>query len=178
MFFSLTVDDDIELQLLEDDHAEALFRLVDDAREHLDRWLPWVRSNTQVGDSKQFVQRARSNWGAGRGVQTGIAWRGELCGTIGIGFSGGVGEIGYWLHPDYQGNGIVTRSCRALIDYAFSHYTLRRIVIRCAPENDKSWAIPERLDFTLEGVARQAGAHPDGAFDLRVYSLLRHEWAE
>lgn len=176
MFFSLTVDDDIELQLLEEDHAEALFRIVDDCRDHLDPWLPWVRSNTQVEDSKKFIQRAKSNWGAGRAVQTAIAWRGELCGTIGIEFDGRTGEIGYWLHPDYEGRGIATRSSRALTDYAFSHYKLHRCVIRAAPENEKSWAVPERLGFTHEGTLREAGPHPDGIFDLKVYALLRGEW--
>ncbi len=176
MFFSLTVDDEIDLQLVEQDHAEALFRLVDESREHLDPWLPWVRHNTQVDDSRRFAKRARSNWGAGRAVQTAIAYRGELCGTLGIHFDDPDGEIGYWLHEAYQGHGIVTRSCRTLVDYAFQHYSLRRAVVRAAPANDKSWAIPERLGFTLEGTARKAGDHPDGPVDLRVYSLLREEW--
>jgi len=176
MFFSLTVDDDIDLQLLEDDHAEGLFRIVDDCRDYLDPWLPWVRGNTTVDDSRRFIQTARSDWGAGRAVRTGIVWRGELCGTVGVDVGKRSGDIGYWIHRNYQGRGIVTRSCRTLVDYAFSHYTLRRLVIRAAPENDKSWAIPERLGFTHEGLARKAGAHPDGPFDLKIYSLLREEW--
>lgn len=176
MYFSLTVDDDIELQLIEEDHAEGLFRIVEEAREHLDPWLPWVRNNTRVADSRQYATQARSNWGAGRAVQTAITWDGELCGTLGIKFDAPSGELGYWLHPDYEGQGIVTRSCGTLLDYAFEHYSFRRAIIRAAPENKKSWAVPERLGFTHEGTARRAGSHPDGPFDLKVYSLLREEW--
>jgi ribosomal-protein-serine acetyltransferase len=178
MYFSLHVDDDIELQLLEDDHAEALFRIVDDCRDHLDPWLPWVRNNTQVEDSERFIRTARSNWGAGRAVQTAITWRGELCGVLGIKFEGIAGDVGYWIHPDNEGKGIVTRSCRTLIDYTFSHYGMHRCVIRAAPENKRSTAIPERLGFTHEGTLREAGPHPDGPFDLRLYALLRSEWEE
>jgi len=178
MFFSLTVDEETELQLLEEDHAEALFRLVDDCREHLDPWLPWVRSNTRLEDSEQFIRRARSNWGSERAVQTGIAWRGELCGTLSIRFDGSSGDIGYWLHPEYEGNGIVTRSCRTLVDYSFAHYPMRRCLVRVAPENERSRAVPQRLGFVHEGTLREAGSHPDGPTDLEVHALLRSEWEE
>ena len=40
--FTLRVDDEIELQLLEKHHKEELYQLLDQNRNHLRKWLPWV----------------------------------------------------------------------------------------------------------------------------------------
>ena len=37
--FTLRVDDEIELQLLEKHHKEELYQLIDQNRNHLRRWL-------------------------------------------------------------------------------------------------------------------------------------------
>ena len=50
------------------------------------------------------------------------------------------------------------------------------IVIRAGVENTRSRAIPERLGFTKEGVARGEGRGTPGFYDLVVYGLLEDEW--
>jgi len=178
MFFRLTVDDDIELQLIEERHAPGLFSLVEDCRDYLATRLPWVPGITTVDDQRQFTRRVRKEFGEGRTVPLAMVYRGELCGVL----SGHIGdrraEIGYWLHRDNQGQGIVTRSCRLLIDYLFENYKIHRLVVRADPENPRSWKIPESLGFTHEGTLRDAGYLQDEFIDLRVYSLLRPEWQE
>jgi len=85
-------------------------------------------------------------------------------------------EIGYWISADHQGLGIVTKSCRTLIDYAFREYQLNRVQIRCAIENRKSCAIIERLGFLKEGITRQAEFLYDHYVDLFVYGMIADEW--
>ena len=82
-------------------------------------------------------------------------------------------SIGYWLDASHQGRGIMTTSCRVIINHAFRNLELHRVVIRCATENHRSRAIPERLGFTLEGVDRQAEWLYDHFVDLARYGLLR-----
>ena len=82
-------------------------------------------------------------------------------------------SLGYWLDASHQGKGIMTASCRAMINHAFKELDLHRVVIRCATENHRSRAIPERLGFTLEGVARQSEWLYDHFVDLAVYGMLR-----
>jgi hypothetical protein len=60
--------------------------------------------------------------------------------------------VGYWLGEQYQGKGLVTAACRALVEHAFFELGLNRAVILCATENEKSCAVAERLGFRREGV--------------------------
>lgn len=70
----------------------------------------------------------------------------------------------------------MTKSCRALINHAFSELNLNRVDIRCAVENSKSRAIPERLGLRQEGVIRQAEWLYDKYVDHVVYGVLTDEW--
>jgi ribosomal-protein-serine acetyltransferase len=69
----------------------------------------------------------------------------------------------------------MTAACRAVVRHAFAEMHLQRVVIRCAVENRRSRAIPERLGFKLEGVEREAEWLYDHFVDLAVYSLLERE---
>jgi ribosomal-protein-serine acetyltransferase len=53
---------------------------------------------------------------------------------------------------------------------------MNRIEIRCATENLRSRAIPEKLNFKLEGVLRQSEWRHSRFFDMAIYSTLREEW--
>ncbi len=84
-----------------------------------------------------------------------------------------IGEIGYWLAENYQGKGIMTQSVKAIIDFCFSNLQLNRLEIKCGVENVKSNAIPEKLNFTKEGVIKQGERLHDTYIDLNFYALLR-----
>ena len=93
------------------------------------------------------------------------------------------GELGYWLGASYQGNGIVTRSCRCLLDEAFNRLGLNRITLRfkhvdANNENSRSRGVAERLGFIQEGVQRQGGVARGQFMDMVVYSILAKEWGE
>jgi ribosomal-protein-serine acetyltransferase len=87
-------------------------------------------------------------------------------------------EIGYWISAKFEGNGIITHSCKALIAYAFNELKLNRVEIRCATENGRSRAIPERLGFKLEGVLRESEWRHTRFYDMAIYGLLQNEWKE
>lgn len=177
--FSFRVGDDIELRLLEERHADQLFALTNQNRAHLREWLPWVDDTQSVEDTQAFIKRALQQFADNNGFQAGIWVEGELAGVIGyhyIAWPSRKTEIGYWLGASFQGRGVMTRVCQALVNYAFNELHLNRIVIYCAAENVKSRAIPERLGFRQEGVLRQAEWLYDHFVDLVVYSILAAEW--
>ena len=64
------------------------------------------------------------------------------------------------------------------MDHALLDLKLNRVEIRCATENTRSRAIPERLSFTQEGVMRQVQWLHDRYVDHVVYSMLAEQWRE
>lgn len=176
---SLRVDDEIELRLVADGDAGRVFALTDRNREYLRRWLPWVDRTVDVTATEGFVQRSLDQMRRGEGFQTCVEYRGELVGVMGYVYVDAVNrkaEIGYWLSEDRQGRGIMTRSCRRMVDFAFDSLGLNRVEIRADVLNGKSRAIPERLGFVHEAVLREA-VFENGRFcDLVMYAQLRREW--
>jgi ribosomal-protein-serine acetyltransferase len=65
-----------------------------------------------------------------------------------------------------------------MLEYLFDELALHRVVIQCATGNVKSCAIPQRLGFTREGVARQGEWVNDRWLDLVVWSMLEEEWKQ
>ncbi|MCD7711639.1 MAG: GNAT family N-acetyltransferase [Firmicutes bacterium] len=85
-------------------------------------------------------------------------------------------EIGYWLNPVCEGNGIITLSCQKLIAYAFGELEMNRILIQVATGNQKSRRIPERLGFREEGIEREGELLVSGYTDIVRYGLLKREF--
>ncbi len=180
MFVS-RIDDDLELRLLEEPHAEELFALVEENREYLRQWLPWVDGSRSAADTKTFILRSREKFATNGGFSVGVWFRGKLVGVIGlheIDWDNRRVDIGYWIAEPFQGRGIITRGCRAVVEHAFNGLGLHRVEIHCATGNSRSRAIPERLGFRQEGVLRhrlQLGAR---FVDLVVYGILADEWSK
>ena len=175
----LTATSDIQLCLMEEVHAQELFQLVDANRAILREWLPWLDSQQGVADSLQFIRVMRDQYQNNESMTMGIWYRNSLCGVIGyhrFDWMNKASMIGYWLASGHQGKGIMTEACRAMIDHGIGHLDLHRIEIKCATGNHKSCAIPERLGFVREGIAREGEWLYDHYVDLVVYSLLAPDW--
>ena len=81
-------------------------------------------------------------------------------------------SIGYWLDASHQGQGLMSMAVQAVLDYSFDTLKLHRVELRAAIENQPSRAIPERLGFQQEGIARDAEWLYDHFVDLVVYAKL------
>ena len=176
--FTIAVDEELSLGLLEERHAETLFALTERNREHLRRWLPWVDAVQVTEDTRHFLRQALEQLARGDGFQAGIWLRGKLVGVIGlhrIKRASRATEIGYWLDAETQGQGVMTRACRAIVAYAFEELRLNRVEIFCATGNTRSCAIPERLGFTREGVLRQVEWLNGAPVDHALYAVLAGE---
>ena len=68
---------------------------------------------------------------------------------------------------------MLCKSIKIIISYCFTDLKLNRIEIKCATENIKSKNIPEKFNFTKEGVIRQGELLYDKYVDLILYSLLK-----
>lgn len=179
MNFVIPVREGVELRLRTEADAEELFNLINNNRNHLRRWLPWVDANKTVADSLAYIQSCISKFETKESLDLGIWFEGQMVGSIGFHYwdkANRKDTIGYWLAEEFQGKGIVTDAVRALINYGFKEMNLNRIEILCAVENEKSRAIPAKLGFTYEGVVRDNSWLYDHFENVVAFSLLAREW--
>ena len=175
----LRVDDRIVLTSVEIEDAEQLFALTDGSREYLREWLPWVDRTLTVGDTKSFISSTVKQQANKDGFTCCIWYEGKLAGVIGlvhVKWANRTTQVGYWLGQNFQGNGIVTKCCRTLVDYLFYEMDLNRVEIRVAVGNERSRAIPKRLGFILEGTIRDGEWLGDHYVDNVIFGMLRKDW--
>lgn len=84
-------------------------------------------------------------------------------------------ELGYLLHQDHQGKGIMSEAMIAVIDYGFNKLKLHSIEANINPDNQKSISLLERHGFVKEGHFRE-NYHFNGKFvDSAIYSLINSQ---
>ncbi|MEM7009812.1 MAG: GNAT family protein [Thermodesulfobacteriota bacterium] len=177
--FRLRVDDTSELELLNQDHAEELFDLIEQNRAFLKEWLPWLDNNRYFQNTIDFIRIAQMQYENNETAQFTLTYKGSIAGVIGfhrIDWQNRATCIGYWIGEQFQGKGLVTRACSKVLDYSFGRMGLNRIEIRCATENKRSRAIPQRLGFREEGLIRDAEWLYDHYVDHIVYGMLEPDW--
>jgi ribosomal-protein-serine acetyltransferase len=175
----IPVDDTTSLEFLDEIHAGSLLNIVNANRAYLRAWLPWVDQMQTVANFKQYIIETNKRAAEETDFGYAIIIDKNIVGRMGmhrINRQNKIGEIGYWLASDLQGRGIVTKCCRALIDHGFTVLDLNRIEIKCGVGNDKSMAIPEKLQFKQEGILRQAEWLNGKFIDLYLYAMLKEEW--
>lgn len=178
--FHHRVDEFLTLRSLIAEDAEELFSLTEANRASLRQWLPWLDDNTTADHTLAYIQRTHANAEANRELVAAICYEGAIAGVVGIhalDWNNRSGSVGYWLGQAYRGKGLMTRACKAILDYGFTDLALHRIEIRCAPRNIRSCAIPERLGFTYEGTLRDAENLYGQFVDHKVYAMLQPEWS-
>lgn len=179
-FQPMRIDSSLLLKPIAEIHAAPLLRLVNENRAHLRKWLPWVDGMQTEENFLGYIGHCKKQLAAGTDYGYVILLNGEVAGRIGIhqvDVKNKSGMIGYWIGEAFSGRGIITQSCKAVLNFCFAQLGLNRIEIKCAVGNAKSAAIPVRLGFQKEGLLRQAELVNGEFLDLEVYSLLKEERA-
>jgi ribosomal-protein-serine acetyltransferase len=177
--FRMPIRADTHLQILEERHAEIVFQAVDNNRERLRALFPWTDATLKAEDTRAFIRDSLKRFAANEGFAAGI-WVGErFAGVIGhhkLDWLNRQVEMGYWLGREFEGRGVITDACRALVTRAFTEWKLNRVEIRCVTGNERSAAVPRRLGFTEEGILREAFLIRDAYHDLRLFAMIARDW--
>ena len=176
---TILVSNEILLERIEVRDAPTIFYAIDQNRSHLGRWLPFVDPTKEISDSETYIRNVILHRDETFNEVYTIWFKGEFAGNIGFHNTDRVNEkteIGYWLIARMTGNGIITRSCRVLIEFAFEQMRMNRITIRCAIGNAASEKIPTRLGFSFEGIERSGERYHNLFLDLKIFSLLKKEF--
>ena len=172
----LKVDNFISLKEISLEQVEPIFNTINNERNYLREWLPFVDETIEIAYTKTFVENVTSS--NSNDIIFTIYFDSNFVGLVGlkdVDLGNRKSELGYWLSEAYQHKGIITNSCQTLIKYAFNELDLNRIQVKVATENFKSQRVIERLGFNKEGIEREGELHKRGFLDLIVYSLLKRE---
>ncbi len=174
----IIIDENLSIELISDEHSKPIFEIVDQNRTHLREWLPFVDRMQTVEFAENFVKGTMQRNRDGIEYAFVIIENKIVIGRIGvykIDHQNRIGKIGYWIVENCQGKGIVTKACKTLVNFCFNDLKLNRIEIKCGTGNNRSKTIPEKLNFTKEGIIRQGELLYDKFIDLNLYSLLNSE---
>ena len=174
---SLMVEDGLELLAPIEGDARELFVTVDENREYLREWLPWLDDVNSVDDELAMIRRIRDdknfNW-----IYL-IRKNGELVGVVSLNWVDWDNRsfgLGYWVSESSSGRGIITKSCRRVIEHCFVDLKLHRSVIEVAADNHPSRAVAERLGLRLEGISKDREWLYDRFTDSVMFAITEPEW--
>jgi len=151
-------------------------------REQVARYLPWKVRNadeSQTALERHMDMRLESDCDgitlAGIDKDTG-----RLAGEFVL-FLRSVehrgGELGYILHPEFQGRGLATEGARAVLKFGFEVTGLHRIIARIDARNSTSAAVLDRLGLRKEAYLVK-NEHFKGEWsDEANYAMLEEEWS-
>lgn len=112
---------------------------------------------------------------------TGIWW--AVCSVDNTVFYGAVGlnniskthrkaEIGFWLSPEYWGQGIMPEVVPEILNYGFNTLNLHRIEGVVEKENTNSKRLMEKLGFQHEGTMKDCEVKNGHFISLDIYAML------
>jgi len=135
------------------------------------RYIPFApRSREEVAERLSDPERTRSAFtDAGQAIDLAIVRRSDqrLIGDLMVMWNSAVhraGEIGYVIHPDFQGNGYATEAAAAGLAIAFDVLDLHRVIGRIDARNPASAAV-------LRGIGMRHEA------TLVENEWFKHEWS-
>ena len=177
----ILVEDGLELIAPTQADAEELFIRVDENREYLREWLPWLDDVTSVDDEVALIRNeSEKTWGTANCSKLYlIRFRDKIAGAISLNWVDWDNRsfgLGYWVSKDCAGHGIVTKACSRLIEHCFSDLHLHRAVIEAAVENQASRAVADRLGMRIEGISKDREWLYDNYVDSVMYAITAPEW--
>jgi ribosomal-protein-alanine N-acetyltransferase len=87
-------------------------------------------------------------------------------------------EIGYTLHPDHWGKGIMQEAFVEVVKYGFNVMKLHSIEANVNPGNAASIRLLERNKFVREAYFRENYYYNGKFLDTAIYSLITDEWGK
>ena len=69
----------------------------------------------------------------------------------------GTAEVGYGVLPEYRRRGIATEATLGLVNHAFKHGTVERVIAETPVENVPSIGVLQKCGFQLNGEGSEAG---------------------
>ncbi len=162
------------LREVTDNDVQDLFvlRSSTDMMKFIDRPLA-----TELNDAQKLIDIIKDLLSKNEGITWAISLKGEdrMIGTFGfwrIDKAHYRTEIGYLLHKDYWGKGIMQEAMETGINYAFNTLGVHSIEANINPNNAASIKIAERNGFVKEAHFKEDYYYNGKFLDSAIYSLV------
>lgn len=171
-FPTLTSERLILRQLNIKDANEILILRTDDSvNEFINR-----PKSTDISDAEKFIEKIEKGIADNEWIYWAITLKENdtLIGTVclwNISVENNTGEIGYELHPHFQGKGIMQEAISKIIEYGFDKMKLKLITAVLHPGNNKSIRVLLKNNFVQD--RNNEYVSKEDAGDLSVYYLKK-----
>jgi [ribosomal protein S5]-alanine N-acetyltransferase len=81
-------------------------------------------------------------------------------------------ELAYAIGEEHWGRGFVPEASKAVMDYCFREFDLKRLQARCKSENSASARVMEKIGMTYEGTLKSAIFHRERYWDMKYYAKV------
>ncbi len=163
--------DRLQLRELTKKDAKEIMILRSD--EQVNKFLDRPKS-ANINEAKNFIEKILGAVNSNQSIYWAITLKDgdTLIGTIcmwNISFENNMAEIGYELHPDFQGKGLMHEAIRKVIEYGFNKMKLEIITACTYADNRRSTNVLIKNNFTLDTNYEYVGKKDAG--ELLVYYL-------
>ena len=141
-------------------------------RPEVSRYLLWS-PHPDVAYTKRYLEYLAGRYRIGAHYEWAVIHKesGRMIGTCGfarVDTVNNTAELGYVLHPDFHGQGLITEAAECVLHFGFCVMGLNRIEARYMLGNDASRRVMDKLGMLYEGVKRceilVKGAYRDVAY--------------
>ena len=143
------------------------------------RFAPWCHPAYSLAESERFIAQCAADWQDGSAFTFALldAATGELCGGIGLNQPNrahGCYNLGYWVRPSRQRQGLACLAVRHLARAVFADLpAVQRLEILTLPENLASQRTALAAGAVQEGLLRQRLRMGTEHRDAVLFSLVR-----
>ena len=149
-------------------------------RPEVTQYLLW-RPHTDVDYTRRYLEYLGGRYRIGAHYEWAVICKENdrmigTCGFARVDTANNCAELGYVLHPDYHGKGIMTEACLRVLQFGFQVLGLNRIEARYMLGNDASRRVMDRIGMLFEGV-RRSGMLVKGSYrDIATCAILAKDY--
>jgi RimJ/RimL family protein N-acetyltransferase len=151
-----------------------LLEAIVESQSELSVYLPWVPYALTEAESIENMKLSINNFDNFEGELRHLIIEkssGRLVGVIGLIIRDKTVpffEIGYWLRSSCVGLGFMTEALIGIETKAFVELKAKRVEIKAAEENIKSWSVAKRCGYLYEGTLHNDRRLPSGELSNTV----------
>ncbi len=159
--------------------VRSLFRIIENSREHLEQWLPWVDFVQSVDDERHIAEQWIYDMQLRAAIHLCITCGNDIVGLVGthqIDWINQRTSIGYWIGKEHTGKHYATEATAVLLNYLFDNVKLHRVFIQAATGNIASNRVIAKLGFKWEGLLRENERVKDKFLDHNIYGMTQSDF--